>query len=135
MTLQERFWEKVNKIEGGCWEWMGCLLKSGGYGGFTIKKHARPIPEGLHVLHKCDNPKCVRPDHLFLGTPKDNVQDMMLKGRNGNAKFTDDQVRRLRRHWIKHKTPMRRISEFLGISIPSLHKILTGRSYKHVPME
>src|SRR4030095_15726266 len=87
------FWANVQKTE-TCWTWIGSL-HSAGYGiinrrrDTAIRAHRvsyemafGPIPEGLHVLHHCDNPPCVRPDHLFLGTAVDNVNDMMAKGRN-----------------------------------------------------
>ena len=88
------FWRKVTKSD-GCWEWTGsCGAK--GYGQVGVKgKNLRThrvsweltngkIPEQLIVCHHCDNPKCVRPDHLFLGTNKDNTQDMLSKGRQWN---------------------------------------------------
>src|SRR3990167_10034714 len=90
-TLEERFWEKVNKTD-RCWEWTACLNEHG-YGIISIKhwpnKASRvswrlaygEIPNGLFVLHHCDNPKCIRPDHLFLGTSHDNKLDQMGKGR------------------------------------------------------
>jgi len=86
------FWKKVIKKD-GCWEWAACTNESG-YGIFhTGKKTDRAhrvswiltngeIPSGLFVCHKCDNPPCTNPDHLFLGTNKDNVDDMIAKGRN-----------------------------------------------------
>jgi hypothetical protein len=88
-----RFWEKVEKSD-GCWLWTGSVTKSGGYGqlsvnGKPVRAHRfiyellhGPIPVGMRVCHTCDNPPCVRPDHLFLGTPKDNTHDMIRKGRN-----------------------------------------------------
>jgi hypothetical protein len=92
-TVEQRFWARVRKSD-GCWEWTGACFKCGGYGQFTIEHgqqvrahrhswelHNGPIPKGLWVLHRCDNPKCVRPDHLFLGTCTDNARDMMAKGR------------------------------------------------------
>lgn len=92
-TLEERFWEKVDKT-GDCWEWTGFKNRQG-YGQFQVStKNGQPahrvsfelangkIPDGMHVCHKCDNPPCVRPDHLFLGTPSDNMKDMVKKGRN-----------------------------------------------------
>ena len=87
-SLKDRFWEKVNKTN-ECWEWIAG--KSHGYGVFWINgKLLRAhrvawsiynggIPEGLLVLHKCDNPACVNPDHLFIGTQQDNVDDMITK--------------------------------------------------------
>lgn len=92
MSLEDRFWNKVDKeTESGCWEWVGSTRN--GYGcirpiGVTKYSHRvswelhnGPIPDGLWVLHKCDNRKCVNPDHLFLGTNQDNVNDKMSKGR------------------------------------------------------
>jgi HNH endonuclease len=94
------FWSHVDK-SGECWKWTGSILESG-YGQFrpgssclkTKRWRAHryswvlfhgPIPDGLKVLHKCDNRKCVNPDHLFLGTDLDNVRDCISKGRGKHA--------------------------------------------------
>ena len=88
----ERFYNKVIVSE-ACWEWIGAKQKVNGYGVIRINKknelahrlsytmNLGPIPEGLWVLHKCDNRGCVNPNHLFLGTRSDNVNDMYKKGR------------------------------------------------------
>ena len=92
--LPERFWKRVKKTK-DCWEWQGMKKKDGlPYGLVKIffrRFYAHrvaweltngPIPKGLNVLHRCDNPVCVRPSHLFLGTQADNIADMVSKGRN-----------------------------------------------------
>lgn len=92
--LAERFWEKVRKSD-GCWEWTGSRnaagygkLSEGAAGSPRLRAHRvswelanGPVPAGLWVLHRCDNPPCVRPDHLWLGTRLDNMQDCARKGR------------------------------------------------------
>jgi len=89
----ERFYSKVEKIENGCWNWMSALRGKSGYGAFKVNGkcvdahrfsfmlNKGDIPNGLYVCHKCDNRKCVNPEHLFLGSAKDNHQDGMNKGR------------------------------------------------------
>ena len=99
-TWQERFWAKVNKgTDAECWEW-NASRNSFGYGQLTIvgpngkrprtthrlswELHVGPIPEGMCILHRCDNPPCVNPAHLFIGTKADNYRDMRAKGRDGS---------------------------------------------------
>ena len=93
LSVKERFWAKVYKTD-ACWLWIGAK-SSGGYGFLKVEgrmqKAARlvyaweygPIPAGMSVMHSCDNPPCVKLGHLSLGTPKDNTQDMIAKGRRG----------------------------------------------------
>jgi hypothetical protein len=97
-TAEERFWKHVHKTD-GCWEWTGYSLpfpnhpELRGHGQiriddravyahrFSYELHNGPIAEGVLVLHRCDNRACVRPDHLFEGSHKDNTIDAMRKGR------------------------------------------------------
>lgn len=90
-SIEERFWSKVEKTE-ACWNWVGATSRRG-YGAMNIDNRTLQthrvvyeltygtIPAGLCVCHHCDNPRCVRPDHLFLGTHADNMHDMVRKGR------------------------------------------------------
>lgn len=89
-TIEDRFWSKVKRgKEDDCWEWQGARFRQG-YGAFTNKttKYAHrmayiltygSIPEGMFILHKCDNPPCCNPKHLWLGTQADNVHDRYNK--------------------------------------------------------
>jgi hypothetical protein len=105
ISPEVRFARHYTKMSSGCWEWTGCRLKTG-YGKFNTGKtsegetktvyahrfsyelHFGPIPEGLIVCHRCDNPRCVNPDHLFVGSHVDNVRDAVLKGRQGRRRDT-----------------------------------------------
>lgn len=89
-TIQQRLFDRREITQTGCWEWMGYRARYGVIKYGSVKKVHRvaweifvgPIPNGLNVLHKCDNPPCFNPDHLFLGTQADNVRDCCRKGRN-----------------------------------------------------
>lgn len=93
LTVEERFWQRV-ALTDECWPWLGAKNKNG-YGTFSPTKelsktlahrfawelYRGPIPEGMLVCHTCDNPECTNPKHLFLGTPQDNMDDKVRKGR------------------------------------------------------
>jgi hypothetical protein len=96
---EARFWARVDKTA-ECWNWTGSIQSRGyGDGSFGGRRllvhrlswelaHDEAPPRGLSVLHRCDNRRCVRPEHLFLGTPADNTLDMMQKGRQVTCKLT-----------------------------------------------
>jgi len=152
----EVFWSRVNKDGpmpaykselGKCWVWIGYRAKKG-YGQFHIGKvplSAHRVSwaitngktEPLPLLHKCDNPSCVNPSHLFLGTLSDNTQDMLRKGRcnpphgerSGSAKFTWEQVleiRELKKTGIKTRLICQKYQRGRAI----INKILAGTVWK-----
>ena len=107
-----RFLEKTRRAESGCLEWTGATAR-GGYGNLMVVSRTwgpahrvawelahGPIPDGLWVLHRCDNPKCVEADHLFLGTHADNMSDMVAKGRHPSVRSPECRERG-GRHWTK----------------------------------
>lgn len=163
-TTEERFWEKVIKTR-KCWIWNACIQKGGGYGLFAMegklqlthrlswKMHNGPIPKGLFVLHHCDNPPCVRPDHLFLGTQKDNMRDKVEKGReargdrhgmrtrpdrvprgerNGCAKTTDEEVVEMRERYAAGEISQPQLARQYGLTQATVNDILTGKRWQHV---
>lgn len=150
MSLEDRFWEKVNIPEdpNACHEWLGALSVDFGYGMFnnegqTIKAH-RFVWLLKHgsitdrcICHHCDNPKCVNVDHLFEGDLIDNNQDMVRKGRHGKMIFTHDKVRRLRAVYGRHKDHLshRRIAEWFGVSRATISHLLRGRNWSNTEGE
>ena len=148
-TIKERFWSKVKK-NSGCWEWRGGRLR--GYGSFTVKRkpvrahrfsyelHIGPIPEGMCVLHHCDNPPCVNPAHLFVGTNADNVADMVAKGRqagpkgerNPNSKLNANDVLAIRSAAGFYQ---RELAKKYGVSRSLINMILHRKRWAHIAEE
>lgn len=131
-----------------CWTWKG-YKRHKGYGemyfdvdGRRIKMLAHRVvyeefvgdTGGLCLCHKCDNPSCVRPDHLFLGTKADNTADRNAKGRqargetNGSAKLTEDDIRHIR----STSASARELAEKYGVWTRTIHVIRAGKTWKHV---
>jgi len=153
LTPKERFLKYVDRPPEGCWPWKGGLNGYKGYGMFNY--YGRPrlasrvswmlfkgdIPDGLFVCHACDNPKCVNPDHLFLGSQKDNMDDMVAKGRSNNAakslpgvlhggvKLTDADVLEIR----SASQSFRFLARRYGVSTRTIGDVKSRRSWKHVP--
>jgi hypothetical protein len=151
-TVEERFWEKVDKNgPGGCWVWTRSKSKKGygqlsgphrGHKPFQTHRlswemHKGPIPAGLMVCHKCDNPACVRPSHLFIGTAKQNTQDMVNKGRvrrgerHAQAKLTDASVIEMRR-MAAAGASRKELAEAFGVSEWNVKHVLVGDTWKHL---
>ena len=144
-----RFWSKVTRSD-GCWEWQA-YRDARGYGKFGVgmgcylaHRLSHFIATGtdpgrLHVCHRCDNPPCVNPDHLFLGTARDNSHDREAKGRgnqprglaNGRAKLSDDDVRGIRR-MIRQGFTHRATADEFGVSESYVSNIISGIRRQYV---
>ena len=149
-NIMDRFWSKVDKT-GDCWEWTGATVPFG-YGMYKFKGkscHAHRVSyelqygefdETLMVLHKCDNPPCVKPNHLFLGTQKDNMQDRDRKGRNNQvkgelqpmSKLKEHEVLEIRRKYIPLKYGIRRLALEYRVSHSTISNIIKNKSWKHL---
>lgn len=147
-TLEERFWSFVKKTD-SCWLWQGSTQK--GYGNISAwnpkqrilkahrlsyEIHYGEIPEGVGyhgicVLHKCDNPSCVNPKHLILGTQQDNLEDMRKKGRSSHV-ITKEQVYKIRELYVPRKFSQQKISNLLGINRGTVRDGLLGKTWKNI---
>lgn len=155
--ILERLMSRVEKTD-TCWIWKGhCNLY--GYGkigipgkgqGVTTATHRLawellrgPIPKGMNICHKCDNPPCCNPDHLFIGTQKDNLQDMKQKNRGSKgpgfqganhprAKITESDVIEIRKLREKSKIPAAEIASIYNLSVPNVCHILARRTWRHI---
>lgn len=154
IPVEVRFWRHVSKTR-RCWNWTARKLKGYGFiSGFDGKKpikilahrlswviHKGAIPDGQCVMHKCDNPSCVRPSHLFLGTQLQNLQDMDAKGRrrvgigerHASQKMTILMVKAMRKIRIKFRLSYKQLGIAYGISTNSAWRICTRKTWRHVP--
>lgn len=145
------FWEQVEKTS-TCWLWTGSLNR-GGYGAISLRLqgntfttahrfawvlHHGPLLLKVHVLHRCDVRRCVRPDHLFLGTNEDNVQDATTKGRqvphygeaHGNAILTEQEVRAI--HGLRGQETVARTAERFQVDRGTVSAIQLGKAWTHL---
>jgi hypothetical protein len=151
------FWRRVIKLGAtACWPWTGTLKD--GYGQLKRQDgqtniyahrasveiaHGVPVPSHLVVMHRCDNPRCVNPLHLKVGTQLENVRDMHAKGRqstvvlrgdqHGSTKVSDASVRIIRKLWAdRHKTKLTQsaIAEHFGITQAQVSRIVNGKRRK-----
>lgn len=139
------FWSKVNKTS-DCWVWTGAKT-SHGYG--SLKRGPRsacahrvswedaygPIPTGMAVIHTCDNPACVRPEHLAIGSQRANQRDKVAKNRqakgsgHGRAKLTEEDVADIR---ARAMAPIAALADDYGVSRRTIQFILERRTWRHV---
>lgn len=141
--VAERFWPKVRKTE-GCWLWEGGM--NGDYGAFdnTSAHHMAwvlthgEVPEGQEVCHNCpggDNPRCVNPAHMFLGTRRDNMQDAVRKGRvrrgerHGCARLTAEQVLDIRARYAAGGVSHEALASEFGVSRPTVSLIISRKNW------
>lgn len=156
-TLADRFWEKVNVSDSTqCWEWKAHTLKSG-YGwmhvgnkksNFSHRVSALlhglidTLDSKLHVLHRCDNPKCCNPRHLFIGTNADNVADRVSKGRtkhtpmygeaNGMVKLSEKDTQTIRTLYSEGGNSQSKLANLYGITQPQISRIVNGKRWRLV---
>jgi hypothetical protein len=155
-TVEDKFWDHIwTNEETGCWEWTG-VLNYKGYGMIVHRKkqvaahrtsykiHYGEIPEGMLVCHKCDNRKCVNPEHLFLGTPKENSQDMVRKGRRGHSNngrigeahgmhiVTEEQVLEIRALRESKNLSFGELGKMYGVTRHAIYRIVHRLAWKHI---
>jgi HNH endonuclease len=165
-SIEERFLSHVQKHPFHCWLWTG-PTHGNGYGEFmfhrkrysahrfSFRLYNGTIRKGLHVLHRCDNPPCVRPSHLFLGTPADNWRDMIAKGHharvpdsfkarlgtdNNAHKLTNAQVKKIRKLYESERHLPRKgrphsssiLATMFHVDRHTIRRITTRRYWKHI---
>lgn len=170
-TVEERFWSKVDEDgpvclgRGKCWTWIagknpkgyGIFGVIGGFGEqlahrISYRLLVDDIPNGLLVCHHCDNPPCVNPKHLFLGTHVDNANDMVKKGRqscrgftghatnwnsacgekHGMAKLTENDVLSIRSQFSKGGITQIELGRIFGVTKLQIHNIVHRKRWKHI---
>lgn len=143
-----RFWKKVDKTT-SCWNWVGFINKKG-YGSiwyngenmrvhrFSYFIHFGEIPKDLNVCHSCDNPKCVNPKHLFIGTTQDNVDDKIKKGRGangiksvGNAKLSVQDVINIRE--MCKTSAQYKVAQNFNITGSTISEIVNRKTWGYIP--
>jgi DNA-binding XRE family transcriptional regulator len=147
--MEERFWSKVQKQSNGCWLFTS-VHGGTAYGMLSVKEgeylahriswvlHYGEIPQGTLVLHKCDVPKCVNPDHLFLGTHRDNSDDKLSKKRHrfGESSpitpFTEKDVLKIRELYASGKLSQQKIANMYGVNQTAISAIVRRATWKHI---
>jgi hypothetical protein len=148
-----RFHTKIKISNDGCWNWVGGKDKDG-YGMFwtegrNMRAHrfallSKVDPDGetdyssMFACHTCDNTDCVNPDHLYFGTCRENILDMLKRGRgscgekNGNTSLTDDDVLKIRSAYRNSKVTSRQLAKQFNIGKSTVLRIIHGKSWKHI---
>jgi hypothetical protein len=147
----KRFWQKV-QIEGPdeCWLWTAAKYNNGygvihyegrnqGAHRVSWQLHNRDIPSGMCVCHKCDNPACVNPNHLWLGTVKDNMRDKSRKGHAGgerhpSARLTEEDVKQIRDTYVPYSRTfgIYALGRKFGVCAGHIHSIIHRKSWSHI---
>lgn len=143
---EAEFWANMEETEDGCWEWQ-LSKQTNGYGQVWFNGEQRTahrlswilthgdIPEGICVLHRCDNPPCCNPDHLFLGTQADNMKDMTQKGRslagetNPGSKLSESQVLQIKDRYKGGDVTQTELADIYHISQTAINDIVNGRRW------
>lgn len=144
----KRFWSKVKKTD-GCWEWTGSINNKG-YGNVRIYNKlwlphrvsyiisCGEIPENMHVCHRCDNPKCVTPKHLFLGSAKQNAADKVTKNRqskgvtHGGHKLSEKEVKEIRKLYLGGGESHRSLAAKYNVTYGLISYILHYKIWTHI---
>lgn len=141
-TIEGRFWRHVKRGDKDeCWEWSGSRTPHG-YGRLSVNGNLEyahrlswtfvngSIPEETHILHKCDNPPCVNPNHLYAGTHQDNMKDRNVRGRVG--KLSHDEVREIREKYKPSIYGYVKLGREYNVSTSTIRNIIIGVTYKYV---
>lgn len=154
-SILDRFLSKIAYTANinNCWDWMGGISR-GGYGNFGVRInnatkniictrlsyfiHNNKDPYGFAVLHKCDNRKCVNPNHLYLGSNKDNSEDMVQKNRqasgvnNGSSKLSEQQVIEIRKEYVFRTVSFQKLANKFNLAKATVKSIIKRETWKHI---
>lgn len=155
-SVEQRFWEKVDKRSNDeCWNWLAST-NTDGYGHLNINNKTRPahrliwewyygkIIKPMQVLHKCDNRKCVNPNHLFLGTQQDNIQDMINKNRqkcfdydqrgenHSHNKLTNVDIINIRKQYKNGNITQRELAKKYNVGQSQINRIINKKNWGHI---